>query len=73
MHFSVRTLTAPRDQWPECNEAMASLLPIADGLYMTVPLASKLDVFNDCLQVTMGKNGKTPEFSLVEEEPWKCE
>ncbi|KAM7405771.1 hypothetical protein PAMP_000198 [Pampus punctatissimus] len=33
----------------------------------------KLDIVNNCLQVTMSKNGKTPEFSLVEEEPWKCE
>uniref|UniRef100_A0A3Q3WIZ9 Amino acid transporter n=1 Tax=Mola mola TaxID=94237 RepID=A0A3Q3WIZ9_MOLML len=29
-------------------------------------------LIDDC-KVTMGKNGKTAEFSLVEEEPWKCE
>ncbi|XP_044211420.1 excitatory amino acid transporter 2-like isoform X1 [Thunnus albacares] len=29
-------------------------------------------LIDDC-KVTMGKNGKTPEFSHVEEEPWKCE
>ncbi|XP_070816720.1 excitatory amino acid transporter 2-like isoform X1 [Chaetodon trifascialis] len=29
-------------------------------------------LIDDC-KVTMGKNGKTAEFSLVEEGPWKCE
>ncbi|XP_058486179.1 excitatory amino acid transporter 2-like isoform X1 [Solea solea] len=28
-------------------------------------------LIDDC-KVTMGKNGKTTDFSLVEEEPWKC-
>ncbi|KAM8762066.1 excitatory amino acid transporter 2a isoform 1-T1 [Acanthopagrus schlegelii] len=29
-------------------------------------------LIDDC-KVTMGKNGKTAEFSFVEEGPWKCE
>ncbi|XP_053280777.1 excitatory amino acid transporter 2-like [Pleuronectes platessa] len=29
-------------------------------------------LIDDC-KVTMGKNGKTTDFSLVEEEPWKCQ
>ncbi|XP_051234879.1 excitatory amino acid transporter 2a isoform X1 [Dicentrarchus labrax] len=29
-------------------------------------------LIDDC-KVTMGKNGKTAEFSLVEEGPWKCD
>ncbi|XP_031145954.1 excitatory amino acid transporter 2a isoform X1 [Sander lucioperca] len=33
----------------------------------------KLDDLDNCLQVTMGKNGNTAGFSLVEEGPWKCE
>lgn len=52
---------------------MASLLKSADRLENAGALASKLDVLNNCLQVSMGRNGKTAEFSLVEEEPWKCE
>uniref|UniRef100_A0A8D3DMB5 Amino acid transporter n=1 Tax=Scophthalmus maximus TaxID=52904 RepID=A0A8D3DMB5_SCOMX len=28
-------------------------------------------LIDDC-KVAMGKNGRTPDFSLVEEEPWKC-
>ncbi|TNM90780.1 hypothetical protein fugu_003069 [Takifugu bimaculatus] len=30
-------------------------------------------LIDDCKVGTMGKNGKTADFSLVEEEPWKCE
>lgn len=36
-------------------------------------LAFKLVVDDNYLQVTLATNGKSADFSVVEEEPWKCE
>lgn len=34
IHFGdLQTKISPKDQWPECNEAMASLSPTNDSFY----------------------------------------
>lgn len=49
------------------------LLHITHNLSCQSALAFKLDVNDNYLQVTLATNGKSADFNVVEEEPWKPE
>lgn len=58
---------------PWFNVNHVNILFGVDDVTCKSALAFKIDVGDNYLQVTLATNGKSADFTAVEEEPWKHE